>query len=67
MSGLGEALYRQGSTSEAEAYPFDSHRVLASDPNADERSRVVSRERLVRIYLAHGPTSGRQLRADADP
>jgi serine/threonine protein kinase len=66
-SGLGEALFRQGRAAEAEAYLLDSYRILASDPDADERPRVASRERLVRFYVARAPASSSQLRADADP
>ncbi|HKU17045.1 MAG TPA: tetratricopeptide repeat protein [Steroidobacteraceae bacterium] len=49
-SGLGEALYRQGRTREAEPYLVQSDRIVAADPNADEESRVAVRERVARFY-----------------
>jgi tetratricopeptide (TPR) repeat protein len=80
-SGLGEALYRQGRSDEAEAYLVDSYRILASDPQADEGPQVAARERVVRFYtdraqpdrlealisMARAPAMSGQLRVNANP
>jgi serine/threonine protein kinase len=68
-SGLGEALYRQGRADEAEDYLLAGYRVLASEPKADERPRVASRERLVRFYVerAREARNGVQLVAGESP
>ena len=48
-SGLGEALYRQGRADEAEPLLLNSYRILAADPNVNERTLVASRERVARF------------------
>jgi eukaryotic-like serine/threonine-protein kinase len=49
-SALGEVLYRQRRTQEAEAYLVDSFRQLNADGGADEDSKRVAHERLTRFY-----------------
>ncbi len=49
-SGLGEALYRQGRSAEAEPHLLNSYRILAADPAVEERTRVTARERVKRFY-----------------
>lgn len=53
-SALGEALYRDGRTREAEQYLADSYRILARDENADREARIKARERVVRFYTDTG-------------
>jgi tetratricopeptide (TPR) repeat protein len=53
-SALGEALYRQGRSREAERYLRESFQVLAADPTADRETRVKAQERVTRYYLDHG-------------
>jgi serine/threonine protein kinase/Flp pilus assembly protein TadD len=53
-SSLGEVLYREGRTQEAEQYLVDSYRVLAADEKADREARIKARERLVRFYTDTG-------------
>jgi TolA-binding protein len=47
-SALGEALYRQGRTHEAEKYLSDSFRELAADSTADAPAKEKARERFER-------------------
>jgi eukaryotic-like serine/threonine-protein kinase len=49
-SALGEALYRQGRTQEAEKYLSESFREVSSDPNADPAAKEKARQRVSR-YL----------------
>jgi eukaryotic-like serine/threonine-protein kinase len=53
-SALGEALYRQGRSREAERYLRDSFQVLAADATADRDARVKAQERVSRYYLDRG-------------
>lgn len=53
-SALGEVLYRQGRTREAEHYLADSYRTLAADEAADRETRVKARERIARFYTDRG-------------
>jgi eukaryotic-like serine/threonine-protein kinase len=53
-SGLGEALYLEGRTHEAETFLVSSYRTLTADQNADESARVAARERVVRFYTERG-------------
>jgi serine/threonine protein kinase/tetratricopeptide (TPR) repeat protein len=66
-SGLGEALYAQGRTREAESYLVDSYRTISASPHADARTKEVARDRVARFYTAHGQRADRLLRVDADP
>jgi len=54
MSGLGEALYRQGRVREAEQYLVNSYRILSSDTNADAAVQATARERVARFYTDRG-------------
>jgi hypothetical protein len=47
-SALGEALYRQGRTHEAEKYLSESFQELAADSTADTPAREKARERFER-------------------
>jgi hypothetical protein len=53
-SALGEALYRQGRSREAERYLRESFQVLAADPTADRETRMKAQERVTRYYLDRG-------------
>lgn len=53
-SGLGEALYRQGRSREAERYLVESYRTLAVDERVDREVRAKARERVTRFYLDRG-------------
>ncbi len=53
-SGLGEALYRQGRTKEAETYLVSSYRALSADPNADANAQAIARQRVERFFTDRG-------------
>ncbi len=53
-NGLGETLYREGRTADAERYLTDSYRVLATDDSADREARATARERVTRFYTDRG-------------
>jgi hypothetical protein len=53
-SGLGEALYRQGRTKDAETYLVSSYRTLSADRNADANSQAIARQRLERFFTDRG-------------
>jgi eukaryotic-like serine/threonine-protein kinase len=54
-SALGEALYRQGRTQEAEKYLSDSFRELSADPNAEPAAKEKARQRFVRYVKNSSP------------
>ena len=53
-SALGEVLYREGRTREAETYLTRSYRELAADDNADRDARIKARQRVERFYINTG-------------
>jgi tetratricopeptide (TPR) repeat protein len=53
-SGLGEALYRQGRTKDAETYLVNSYRTLTADRNADPNAQAVARQRVERFFTDRG-------------
>jgi eukaryotic-like serine/threonine-protein kinase len=54
-SALGEALYRQGRTQEAEKYFSESFRVLSADTSADASAKKKARERFTRYVKEPEP------------
>lgn len=53
-SGLGEAMYREGRTRDAEPYLVNSFRTLMADEHADASAQATARERVVRFYTDTG-------------
>jgi eukaryotic-like serine/threonine-protein kinase len=53
-SALGEVLYREGRTDEAEHYLTESYQTLSQDEQADREARIKARERVVRFYTDRG-------------
>jgi tetratricopeptide (TPR) repeat protein len=53
-SGLGEALYRQGRTKDAETYLVSSYRTLSADRNADPNAQSIARQRVERFFTDRG-------------
>ena len=53
-SSLGEALYRQGRSQEAERYLVEGYRGLATDERAEREARIKARERIERFYVNSG-------------
>ncbi|RPH48762.1 MAG: tetratricopeptide repeat protein, partial [Lysobacterales bacterium] len=53
-SALGEVLYRQGRSIEAERYLVESYRTLVTEQGADRESRVKARERITNFYTDRG-------------
>ncbi|MGH8174933.1 MAG: tetratricopeptide repeat protein [Steroidobacter sp.] len=53
-NALGEVLYRQGRTQEAERYLTESYRVLVADQGADRDSRLTARDRVTHFYADRG-------------
>jgi serine/threonine protein kinase len=53
-NALGEALYKQGRTREAEDYLVRSYRELIADLGADADSKRIARERVARFYMDLG-------------
>jgi eukaryotic-like serine/threonine-protein kinase len=54
-SALGEAIYRQGRTQEAEKYLSESFRTLSADANADSEAKVKAHERFIRYVKKSSP------------
>ena len=54
-SALGEALYRQGRSQEAEWYLTESFRVLSADTHADAEARDRAQERFARYMKKSSP------------
>jgi TolA-binding protein len=53
-SALGEALYQQGRTREAERYLVDSYSTLAAERGSDRESLSRARERVTRFFVDTG-------------
>jgi eukaryotic-like serine/threonine-protein kinase len=53
-SALGEVLYRQGRSIEAERYLVESYRTLVTEQGADRESRAKARERITNFYTDRG-------------
>jgi eukaryotic-like serine/threonine-protein kinase len=53
-SGLGEALYRQGRSKDAETYLVSSYRTLSADRNADANAQAIARQRVERFFIDRG-------------
>jgi eukaryotic-like serine/threonine-protein kinase len=54
MSSLGEAVYRQGRSVEAEALLANAHRALQGDSRTPRDVRAKARERISDFYLKQG-------------
>lgn len=50
-SALGQALYRQGRSAEAEKYLLDGYRELAIGHGVDQQSKIRARDRIAHFYV----------------
>jgi tetratricopeptide (TPR) repeat protein len=53
-SALGEALYRQGRSAEAEKFLLEGYRGLSAASGADQDTKAKARERIARFYTDRG-------------